>query len=61
MKEYLQARYGDEPFRSYTEQKQKIQEAWNLVVTPGLLQELIESTPARMQAVIEINGKFTKY
>jgi hypothetical protein len=28
------------------------------VVTPGLLQELIESMPERMQAVIDANGKF---
>jgi transposase len=36
MKEYLQAQYGDEPFRSYLDQKRTIQEAWDVKVTPGL-------------------------
>ena len=35
--------------------------AWDAVATPGLLQELIESMPDRMQAVIDADGKFTKY
>ena len=61
IKEYLQARYGDCKFKSYDEQKERIQEAWNKIVTPGLLQELIESMPDRMQAVIDAKGKFTKY
>ena len=33
----------------------------NTVVTPGLLQELIESMPERIEAVIKADGKFTKY
>ena len=45
----------------YQELKDKVREAWDVVVTPGLLQELIESMPRRMQAVIDANGKFTKY
>jgi len=35
--------------------------AWDIVVTSGLLQELIKSMPARMQTVIDADGKFTKY
>lgn len=61
MKEYLQKRYGDCTFKSYDEQKIRITEAWNVIVTPGLLRELIESMLDRMQAVIDANGKFTKY
>jgi hypothetical protein len=61
MKEWLQANYGNCNFKSYEEQKERITEAWQKVVTPGLLRELIESMPARMQAVIDAKGKFTKY
>ncbi len=53
--------YGDYQFESYAVSQAWVQEAWDEVVTPGLLQELIESMPARMQAVIDANGKFTKY
>ena len=61
IKEYLQFHYGECKFKSYTEQRERLEEAWAEVVTPGLLQELIESMLARMQAVIDANGKFTKY
>jgi hypothetical protein len=61
MKEYLQKKYGDLKFRNYIDLKQKVKEAWDTVVTPGLLQELIEGMPDRMQAVIDANGLFTKY
>ena len=61
MKEYLQSLYGDCAFKSYDEQKIRITEAWNKVVTPGLLLELIKGMPERMQAVIDTKGKFTKY
>ena len=61
MKEYLQLHYGECKFKSYNEQKERITEAWNIIVTPGLLKELIESMPACMQAVIDAKGKFTKY
>ena len=45
----------------YAEQRERVEEAWTKVVTPGLLQELIESMPARMQAVIDVEEKFIKY
>jgi DDE superfamily endonuclease len=61
IKEFLQKKYGDLKFKSYDDLKAKVTEAWEAVVTPGLLKELIESMPARMQAVIDANGKFTKY
>ena len=61
MKEYLQAKWGDSKWGSYEVQKERITEAWDVVVTPGLLKELIESMPERMQAVIDAKGKFMKY
>ena len=61
MKNYLQKEYGDLSFKSYEIQRQRVQEAWDVVVTPGLLRELIESMPARMEAVIAAEGRFTKY
>ncbi len=61
MKEYLMVIYGDYQFESYTVSWTRVQEAWDKVVTPGLLQELIESMPTWMQAVIDANSKFTKY
>ena len=61
MKEYLQFHYGDELFKSYLDQKQKIQEAWDKVVAPGLLRDLLDGMPARMEAVIAANGMFTEY
>jgi ketohexokinase/beta-glucosidase len=61
MKEYLQRKYGDCKFKSYPEQRARVQEAWDEVVTPGLLIELIKSMPRRMQAVINAEGRFTKY
>ena len=30
-------------------------------MTPGLLRELIESMPSRIEEVIAVNGKFTKF
>jgi hypothetical protein len=57
----LQRKWRDCKFRSYADQKEKITEAWNIVVTPGLLRELIESMPGRIQAVINADSKFTKY
>ncbi len=61
MKEYLQRKWGDCKFVSYEDQKVKIEEAWHAVVTPGLLRELIESMPKRMEAVIQAKGKFIPY
>ncbi|XMA19899.1 hypothetical protein WAI453_012690 [Rhynchosporium graminicola] len=61
MKEWLQRKYGDCKIKSYIEQKERITEAWKEVVTPGLLRELIESMPARMEAVIKAEGRFIPY
>jgi transposase len=48
MKEYLQAKYGDCKFRNYKEQRQRVQEAWDTIATPGILRKLIENMLARM-------------
>jgi vacuolar-type H+-ATPase catalytic subunit A/Vma1 len=61
MKNFLQEKYGDLKFKNYQELKDRVTEAWDVVVTPGLLQELIEGMQERMEAVIEANGKFIKY
>jgi transposase len=61
MKEYLTAKYRDYQFETYEVSKAKVQEAWDEVETSGLLRELIESMPMRMEAVIAADGKFTKY
>jgi hypothetical protein len=60
MKEFLQTKYEDLKFRNYQELKDKVTEAWDVVFTPGILQELAESMLARVQAVINANGLFTK-
>lgn len=61
MKDFWQKKYGDLKFRNYDDLKAKVQEAWDVVVTPGFLRELIEGMPDRMQAVIDADGSFTKY
>ena len=61
MKEYLQFHYSEGKFKSYTEQREQLEEVWAEVVIPGLLQELIESMPVCIQVVIDTDGKFTKY
>jgi hypothetical protein len=61
MKEYLQLYYGECKYKSYDEQKERITEAWNTVVTLRVLKGLIKSIIARRRAVIDANGKFTKY
>jgi hypothetical protein len=61
MKEYLTVKHRDYQFQTYEVSQARVQEAWDHVATSGMLQELIESMPARMKAVIAANGKFTKY
>jgi hypothetical protein len=61
MKNYLEDTYGDYAFGSYNIQRERVLEAWEEVVTSGLLIELIKSMPQRMQAVIDAEGRFTKY
>jgi hypothetical protein len=61
IKEYLTVKYRDYQFQTYEVSQAKVKEAWDVVVTPGLLQELIENMPRRIEVVIAANSKFTKY
>ena len=61
IREYLQFHYREYKFKSYVEQRERVKEAQTKVVTLGLLQKLIKSIPAHMQAIINVEGKFIKY
>jgi hypothetical protein len=52
--------YYDDNLRGYDELRTAIIEAWNAVPESHLL-ELLESMPARCQAVIDADGKHTRY
>ena len=58
MKNYLQDNFQEN--MSYDRLREVVKEAWANV---GLheFRELVESMPARCQAVIDANGLFTKY
>jgi len=63
MKDYIAAQYPDlEAGRqySYDALRDIVQEAWDSI-SIELLNELIDSMPARCQAVIDANGGYTKY
>jgi hypothetical protein len=59
MKDWIQERYNDN-LRGYDELRTAIIEAWNAVPESYLL-ELLESMPARCQAVTDADGKHTRY
>jgi hypothetical protein len=59
MKDWIQERYNDN-LRGYDQLRTAITEAWNAVPESYLL-ELLESMPARCQAVIDADGKHTRY
>jgi hypothetical protein len=59
MKDWIQERYDDN-LRGYDELRTAIIEAWNTVPESYLL-ELLKSMPARCQAVIDADGKHTRY
>ena len=58
MKNYLQDNFPEN--MSYDRLRDAVKEAWG-TVGQHEFRELIESMPARCQAVIEANGLFTKY
>jgi len=58
MKNYLQDNFPEH--MSYDRLRKVVKEAWNSVGEHEF-RELVESTPARCQAVIDANGLFTKY
>lgn len=58
MKNYLQDNYPET--MSYNRLREAVNDAWNKVGRHEF-EELIQSMPARCQAVIDANGLFTKY
>lgn len=60
MKDWIQENYGDQEKLSYDTLRQAVKEAWD-AVTPEHLDELINSIPYRYQAVIDADGRYTKY
>jgi hypothetical protein len=63
MKDYIEINYPDLPGgRQYTYEQLRgiVREAWDSI-SLDFLRELIESMPARCQAVIEAKGGYTKY
>jgi hypothetical protein len=63
MKDYIEVHYPDLPGGrqpTYEQLRGIVQEAWDLI-SVEYLRELIESMPARCQAVIDADGGHTKY
>jgi transposase len=59
MKDWIQERYED-TLTNYDDLRAAVRAAWEAVPV-SYLQELLESMPARCQAVIDADGKHTKY
>ncbi len=59
MKDWIQEHYDDN-LRSYDALREAILAAWN-AVPESYLKELLESMPARCQAVIDAEGMHTRY
>ena len=60
MKDWIQDVYGLVDKLPPNQLRQAVQEAWE-VVTPDVLETLVESMPTRCQALIEANGKFINF
>jgi transposase len=60
MKDYLEDKYGLEERISYDRHRLYVQEGWD-ALPQSFLDELIESMPARMHAVVKAEGRYTKY
>jgi hypothetical protein len=63
MKDWIELHYPDLPAskqRTYNQLQEIVREAWESITTEDL-RELIESMPARCQAVIDAEGGHTKY
>ncbi len=58
MKNYLQKHYPEK--MSYAKLREAVRAAWE-AVPDSFLNKLIASMPARCQAVIDAEGRFTKY
>ena len=60
MKDYLQAKYGDQKF-TQRQLHEKVQEAWEVAVTEEELEKLMEDMPKRCRSVIAANGGYTSW
>ena len=60
MKDWIGLHYLSK-FASYDQLRQQVNEAWNVVVTPELLQDLISTMHQRCQDVIDAEGGHTKW
>jgi len=60
MKDWIQERYGHHDKLSYDVLRKAVREAWD-AVTAEQLDELIDSMHARCQAVIDSDGKQTRF
>jgi hypothetical protein len=60
MKDYIEDKWGLEETPSYDKLRRYVKEAWE-ALPDSFWQELLDSMPARCQAVIDANGMHTKY
>ncbi len=60
MKDWIGVHYPSK-FASYDALRKQVNEAWENVVTPELLQELVDTMHQRCQDVIDANGGHTKW
>jgi hypothetical protein len=60
MKSYIEDKWGPDTRLSYDQLRAAVKEAWDAVPVE-FLRELINSMPARCQAVIDAEGGYTKY
>jgi hypothetical protein len=60
MKDYIENKAGVNANLRYPALRALVKEAWEAVLQ-SLFDELIDSMPARMQAVIDAKGYHTKY
>jgi crotonobetainyl-CoA:carnitine CoA-transferase CaiB-like acyl-CoA transferase len=63
MKDWIELHHPDLPAgkqRTYDQLREIVREAWESITTEDL-RELMESMPARCQAVVDAEGGHTKY
>lgn len=60
MKDFIEDKYGTNEKPTYIRLRGYVLEAWE-ELTESFLAELLDSMPARCQAVIDANGMHTKY
>jgi hypothetical protein len=60
MKDWIENHYTEEQLMKEDLLRKAVQDAWDAVPS-SYLQQLLESMPARCQAVIDANGRHTRY